>query len=697
MDLLNIARNYVSNGISVIPIKTDGSKSPSFSGWRKYSTTLPDDTELQTWFGDGKLAGIGVPCGPASGNLVVLDFEHNGTDSAYIEWLNRLEPEAREYVLTLPTVLTPSGGRHIWCRLGSPQPGARLARYANGKTKIEIRGEGHQVLAPGCPAECHKTGRLYEWLVPPEEGMSVPQLPIIPADAFAFLVEVCTTCNEFTSNEQPRDFGPSVSGSPSKTNTPGRDFNLTGTWEETGLFDAGWKWARRVGEDSGFLTRPGKDGGISASIGMVSSKRNGWPLLYVWSTSAEFVSETPFSKFFVYARLKHNGDFSAAARELYSLGYGERYETSQSSEETPTVQAPTVDLSGLVMKINTPGGMPYSPFTPPNNVGSGDDAENRPFLWMSELSGETEDTPWIWEGYIPRGGVVLFSAIWKIGKSTLISHLLKALDGSVDEFLGQKVTPSRVLYLTEEDARIWTIRRDELLIGDHVGMWCRPFAVRSNTSEWRKKIDEVAQMVERYQFDLVVIDTLSKMWPVREENDAGQVEEALMPLWKITKAGTAVLLVHHMRKGDGAEFQGSRGSGGLPSFCEVLMEFRRDSQDSKERKRVITATGRYTNIPDKKLIELDHGKYISHGDPDESCVRIAVKHFDWEEPLIAFLSEWRTYAQIKDTIKARKHDITKWLDKKVEGGELAFEEGKGNKPHMWRVPIIENCTYNGHE
>jgi hypothetical protein len=160
-NLLEVARGYVRAGLSVIPVKADGSKAPLLSGWRAYSDRLPTDAELVEWFGGGATAGLGVVPGPASGNLVVLDFECRGGMPAYSEWLEKLSAEARAALALCPVVRTPSGGRHVWVRLPDPQEGCRLARYANGKTKIEVRGRGHQVLAPGCPASCHASSEPY--------------------------------------------------------------------------------------------------------------------------------------------------------------------------------------------------------------------------------------------------------------------------------------------------------------------------------------------------------------------------------------------------------------------------------------------------------------------------------------------------------------------------------------------------------
>lgn len=159
---LEIARRYVANNLSVIPVKADGSKSPKHGGWRAYAAKLPTDIELQAWFSNED-AGIGVVAGPASGNLVVLDFENKYGRPAYSEWIVGLPEELSQIIVSLPVVRTPTGGRHIWIRLEEPEHGGKLCRYSKGATKVEVRGDGHMVLAPGCPRECHSTGETYEF------------------------------------------------------------------------------------------------------------------------------------------------------------------------------------------------------------------------------------------------------------------------------------------------------------------------------------------------------------------------------------------------------------------------------------------------------------------------------------------------------------------------------------------------------
>lgn len=693
-DVLSAARYYLSCGLSVIPIKADGSKSPLLSGWRKYSATHPTEDELVEWFAGPSLMGVGIVPGPASGHLVVLDFEFVG-ESAYFEWYQRLAPELRVLVDTLPASVTPTGGRHVYVKLPDSQPGMKLARYAKGKTKIEVRGEGHQVLAPGCPSECHPSGNLYEWANPPSDTDPFPELDW---EDWSALCEVAEQCNEHTPTEQPRDRD-TRSGSPAGVDSPGNDFNARGSWAETGLFDQGWAWCRTCGDDKGYLTRPGKEKGISASAGMVSSRNSGYPYLFVWSTSTDFPAETPLSRFAVFAQLKHGGDYGAAAKDLKRLGYGERGEFSKPKGE----QDESVDLSAFTLCVNTPEGKPVNPFSPasaipPTGVASVD-SEPKPFKWMSELDTQTESAKWVWTGYLARGGITLFSALWKAGKSTILSHLLKSLDGSKSEFLGQAVVPGRVLYVTEEHEHLWAGRRDKLLIGDHVGMACRPFKMRPTMQEWRDYLKVLSEQVRKYQFDVVVFDTLSKMWPVREENDAGQVEEALMPLWSMAQEEVAIMLVHHSRKSGGEQFVGARGSGGLPAFCEILVEFTRASDDVKDPQRVLKGMGRYEETPVKLLAELTPAGYVALGDPDDAEVRAEHKKADWKDRLRDTLgkqgSTWATFKELRerttrDGEAGREEDMRTTLNKWFDGGEVE-RKGKGSKgdPFMYRLPQIE--------
>ncbi len=247
---------------------------------------------------------------------------------------------------------------------------------------------------------------------------------------------------------------------------------------------------------------------------------------------------------------------------------------------------------------------------------------DRQFKWWSELRDHDEATQWLWKGYFPRGGIVLLSALWKAGKTTLLAELVKAFGNGSATFLGREIAPARVLYCTEEMERHWSRRRPPANT-DHVGFYIQPFAAKPKLVDWYKFIDTLAADVERHGFDLVVFDTLSDLWPVMKENDAGEVQAALSPLRKLAKTGAAVLIVHHLRKSGGEEHTGSRGSGVLGSFPDVLIDLKRhkprkpdedDDEDdgaAEDNRRVLVAKGRYDETPAKLRIQWTRGQGFS--------------------------------------------------------------------------------------
>lgn len=283
---------------------------------------------------------------------------------------------------------------------------------------------------------------------------------------------------------------------------------------------------------------------------------------------------------------------------------------------------------------------------------------DRRFKWASELAFQHTADEWIWNGYLPRAGIVLLSALWKVGKTTLLSHLLKSLadDG---KFLGRDIKASRVLYVSEEGEQHWVRRRDGLGIGDHAGFYLQPFKAKPATTDWIAFVDQLVSDVREHKFDLVVFDTLAKLWPVREENDAGAVDDALMPLTGITKTGAGVLLIHHLRKSGGAEYTGSRGSGALSAFPDIVMELTRfDATDPKSRKRALRAKGRYDETPDELVIELIDGQYHAVEQPEPgSGTTLKVVGDSEEAKVLNALADtpdaWVTIEYLREFLRAR--------------------------------------------
>jgi len=160
--LLEVARSYIAKDLSVIPIRADGSKAPALKKGQveQYRERFATEAELEEWFAPHKAVGIAIVCGKISGNLAVLDFEQ---DTVWESWIRRATDRGMAAIFeTFPLVRTPRGGRHLYYRiLEGHACGGKLAMRSKAETLLEIRGQGHYVLAPGCPPACHETHRQY--------------------------------------------------------------------------------------------------------------------------------------------------------------------------------------------------------------------------------------------------------------------------------------------------------------------------------------------------------------------------------------------------------------------------------------------------------------------------------------------------------------------------------------------------------
>src|SRR5262249_46435079 len=217
-------------------------------------------------------------------------------------------------------------------------------------------------------------------------------------------------------------------------------------------------------------------------------------------------------------------------------------------------------------------------------------------------------------GFLAKDAVTLHSALWKAGKTTLLGPLLRHL-GAGGTFLGQAVSPAKVLYVSEESSGLWAERRDRLQWGDWVHFILQPFLATPTPERCQQFLEHLNTKAGQLEASVIVLDPLSALWPVTKENDAAEVRAACLPLRKLAK-GRSILLVHHLRKNDGQEATAARGSGALTAFADILLELRRyNAGDLTCRRRTIRGYSRYNCTPAEVVIELNEEgtDYSTHG------------------------------------------------------------------------------------
>lgn len=168
ISLLDDALAYLDRGLSIIPIQHKphtGGKQPAIKRWKPYVQRAPSKRTVRKWFSNGQMQGIGVICGPVSGNLVCRDFDD---EESYDRW----SIEQPEIATLFPTVKT-ARGYHVWFRADIES----IKRETGAKCFLkldsgELRFDGVYTLVP---PSVHPTGVLYEWVLPLPEGA----LPIV--------------------------------------------------------------------------------------------------------------------------------------------------------------------------------------------------------------------------------------------------------------------------------------------------------------------------------------------------------------------------------------------------------------------------------------------------------------------------------------------------------------------------------------
>lgn len=322
MSLAEVARIWQQANVSVIPILTNQTKRPAFR-WSPYQVTIPTLGEVNEWWGNGKAYGLALICGAVSGNLEMTEVEGRAcTGEALTDISVRMDELGAGHIWDLLngpegySEMSPSGGLHLLYRISDHEvPGnTKIANDESGLVLAETRGHGGYVIVAPTPGICHPSGESWSLLTG-----NYGQLPSITWTERNLLHRALQLALGVPP-PPPEPVLPLRTDLAVRSNTPGDDFEAHTDWAEI-LEPHGWSLESRHGTERHW-TRPGKERreGASATTGRAQDRDR----LYVFSTSTVFESEVPYTKFGAYALLNHNGDHSAAARELARRGFGEQ-------------------------------------------------------------------------------------------------------------------------------------------------------------------------------------------------------------------------------------------------------------------------------------------------------------------------------------------------------------------------------------
>ncbi len=214
-------------------------------------------------------------------------------------------------------------------------------------------------------------------------------------------------------------------------------------------------------------------------------------------------------------------------------------------------------------------------------------------------------------------------------------------------------------------------------------------------------LDQVGRMHDRHGLDLVAIDSLANLSPMRSENDAVEMLKAVRPVERLLKRGVSVLITHHPKKGPVVPGQAARGSGALSAYVDVIVEMQAVCRrNEKDRRRRLRAFSRFAATPPSWVIE-----WTAEGTDYRGLGASAELDFAGGWPLLREVLEQATGPLTRRVILQRWPDtasipakvtLWKWLNRAVQEGQV-LQEGLGSRkePCLYSLPgMVEKWQAN---
>jgi hypothetical protein len=210
-------------------------------------------------------------------------------------------------------------------------------------------------------------------------------------------------------------------------------------------------------------------------------------------------------------------------------------------------------------------------------------------LLSSDAEHELEYVPLLGvDGLIARGTLTLLGAHPKAGKTTLLIHACR-------EWLQQN---RRVVYLSEDSRPVW---RERVKRFPELSALILNAIPRAHPENWARAVRELEP-------DIVIVDTIRRFMPAKDENDSASVSLALTPFVDLQQElpRTAIVLVHHTKKSLSSDGEITDIAGSHAFTAEVDAILLLAPVREHKRQRILTPiAGRlWTLSPEPLVLEL---------------------------------------------------------------------------------------------
>ena len=315
----------INHNFSLIPI-TDN-KMPVIK-WKQYQEKAMSESEFENFYNLPKTVDVGIVAGYMG--LEVIDIDTKVLTTAqekrtfWKDFYSLLKDNIEGFESKFVIVKTRSGGYHIIYRTANPDGNKKIATL-KGYTEalIESRGVGGYVL-------------MYTDFI---QGKNYNDIQIISDSDKEILWSCCKIFNHIEEDKVQYEPIKKTNPVPENGISTAEDFNEKNScWD---LIRDEFTIVKKTTER--LIIR--RHGATSPHSGYIYNSG----LMYLFSTGTQYPHQKALSPFAIYTIQKHNGDFKAAAKDLYKQGYGSRYRNAAKKKKI------TVDQPELITeKIDFP-------------------------------------------------------------------------------------------------------------------------------------------------------------------------------------------------------------------------------------------------------------------------------------------------------------------------------------------------------
>jgi len=493
--MLNVARQYLDFGFSVIPLAPN-SKRPALDSWAEFQQRRPNLDEIQTWWGNGQQNGIAIVCGQVSG-IVVLDIDDPDKFGVALNAVGETLPDT-------PIVRTRKGW-HVYFRYPANRIVRRHERLSDWG--CELRGDGCYVVAPPTVIDGHR----YHWAKRNGKLMALGQVPL--ADCPEWLLDAFGI--PFADQPERHELKTEQSPQPSQQTLTPEQRNAI-----KAVLLPHWTEGQRHELALGLA-------GLLAKSGIAQDE--------ALALLREIADEAKDSEW---------RDRERALRDSFDrLWKGEAVIGFKRLEEILGE-----NIAALIANIVQPR---TSSKVQPTFVSSNGHANFQVLTAADLLNLPAEPIPPVIDGLVFKGTLTVFIGETSVGKTTLFYHMATAL-AKGENFLSRPISqPYKVLLIDAETP----VPLAQAKLGDLIDpqdeaakrfYWLR---LAGLSADDQQACDQLLETIRQIQPDVVFVDPLNAVMLVEDFNDEAEARKQLLP-WKrvADELGCAVVLSAHPPK-----------------------------------------------------------------------------------------------------------------------------------------------------